>query len=103
QRRPERLVILVVPVAAVDDVGAEKYPAKAQLLDAAARLGDGVVDGKRRDHAGAEELLRIGPAKFIEPVVVSAGESGGEGAVEIRDAEHVQAAARIENRQIDAF
>src|ERR1044071_7793860 len=103
ERGPERLVVELVPVVAVDDVGAEKYAAKAQLLDAAARFGAGVVGVKGRNHAGADELLRIGLAKFVQPVVVRASKGGREFTVEARNAEHVQAAARIKNRQIDAF
>src|SRR5207237_1026429 len=76
---------------------------EAQLLNAAAGLGDRVVDSKRRYHAGADELAWIGLAEFMEPVVVGARESGGEFTIQIRNAEHVQAAARIENREIDAF
>jgi hypothetical protein len=81
ERRPERLVVRIVPVMTIDNIGAEKNCSKAQRLDAATGLSNRVVDVKRRNHAGAEELARTGLAEFIEPVIVGAGESRGEFAI----------------------
>ena len=47
ERGPKRLVVWLVPVIAVDNVGAQKNRAEAQRLDAATRLGDRVVDVER--------------------------------------------------------
>jgi hypothetical protein len=98
ERRPKRLVKRIVPIMAVDDVGAQKDGPKAQLLDTAPSLSYRIIDVEGRYHSGADELARIGPTKFIEPIVVGARERGGEVTIQGRDAQHVQPAARVENR-----
>src|SRR5215468_759305 len=87
----------------VDDIGAEKYGSKPELLYATLSLGDGVVYVEHRNHSGADQFAGINLAKLVEPVVIGAGQGGGELGVHGRYAEYIQSPARIEHRKIDSL
>src|SRR4030095_2882678 len=87
----------------VDDIGAQKYSPKPELLHAALRLGNRIVDVEDRNHTGAYEFACINLAKLIEPIVIGAGYSGGELGVHGGYAEYIQSPAGIEHRKIDSF
>ena len=67
-----------MPIMAVDDVGAQKDRAEAQLLDAALGFLNRAVNIERRDHAGADHFAGIGLAEIVKPIVIGARESGSE-------------------------
>src|SRR6266571_992185 len=67
ERGPQRLVVEVVPVPALDDVGAQEDAAEAQLVPTAAGLGDGVSDVEGREHAGSHQPLPVGRTEVIQP------------------------------------
>src|SRR5258706_2827742 len=92
-----------MPVVTIDDVGAQKDRAKAQLFDAAADFVDSVIDVERRDHAGADHFPWIGLAEVVKPIVISARESGRKVRLQVGYAEQIQAAARVKYRHVDAF
>ena len=52
---------------------------------------------------GADELARVGLAKFVKPVVIGTRQRGGEFAIQVRDAQNVQPAARVENSEVYPF
>ena len=58
QRIPERLVVVVVPRLAIDDIGAQKDRLEPEVFHDAVRFLDGVVDVVHGDHAGAEHAPR---------------------------------------------
>src|SRR5713101_9703554 len=62
---PQRLVVGVVPVPAMDDVWAQEDAAEAQLVHTAAGLGDGIIDVEGRDHAGPHQPLPVGRTEVI--------------------------------------
>src|SRR5437899_4787579 len=92
-----------MPVVAVDNVGAKEYRAKTKLLHTALNLGNRVVDVEHRNHTSALELIGIGLAKLVEPIVVSARQGGGELRVHIGYAENIQSAAWVEHCKVDSF
>src|SRR4030095_4513626 len=87
----------------VDCSAAQKYIAKPELLHAALRLGNRIVDVEDRNHTGAYEFACINLAKLIEPIVIGAGYSGGELGVHGGYAEYIQSPAGIEHRKIDSL
>src|SRR5262252_9394337 len=91
ERRPQRLVVEVVPVSAIDDVRAQEDAAEAQLVHTAARLGDGVIDVEGRDHAGPYQPLTVGRTEVIQPGVIGPRNGGGEARVEIGHRQSEQA------------
>src|SRR6266404_7335948 len=92
-----------MPVVAVDNVGAKEYRAKTKLLHTALNLGNRVVDVEHRNHTGALELIGIGLAKLVEPIVVSARQGGGELGFHVRNAKGIQSPPRVEYRKVDSF
>src|SRR5215475_2018896 len=87
----------------VDDIGAEKYGAKPELLYATLSLGDGVVYVEHRNHSGADQFAGINLAKLVEPIVIGAGQGGRELGVHGGYAEYIQSPAGIEYRKIDSL
>src|SRR5215475_13537438 len=87
----------------VDDIGAEKYGAKPELLYATLSLADGVLYVEHRNHTGAEQFAGIKLAKLVEPVVIGPSQSGGELGVHGGYAEYIQSPAGIEHRKIDSL
>jgi hypothetical protein len=57
----------------VDNIGAQKYGAKPELLHATLSLGDRVLYVEHRNHTGAEQFAGIKLAKLVEPIVIGAG------------------------------
>src|SRR5215510_368626 len=87
----------------VDDIGAQKYGAKPELLYATLSLGDGVVYVEDRNHSGADQFAGIDLAKLIEPIVISASQGGGELGIHGGYAEYIQSPAGVEYRKIDSL
>src|SRR5262245_26651656 len=87
----------------VDDIGAEKYGAKPELLYATLSLGDGVLYVEHRNHTGADQFAGINLAKLVEPIIIGAGQGGGELGVHGGYAEYIQSPTRIERRKIDSL
>src|SRR5262249_16557369 len=87
----------------VDDIGAEKYGAKPELLYATLSLGDGVLYVEHRNHTGADQFAGINLAKLVEPIIIGAGQGGGELGVHGWYAEKIQSSARIETGKIDSL
>src|SRR3989441_8520655 len=97
---PERVVVRVMPVAAVDRVRAHEHGPEPELRHGAARLGDGRVDVVRREHGGAEQPRRVLGAEVGEPLVVRARDRGGELGVHPVLREGEEAAAREGSRAV---
>src|SRR5262249_36871398 len=91
ERGPQRLVVEVVPVPAIDDGRAQEDAAEAQLVHTAAGLGDGVIDVEGRDHADPHQPLTVGRTEVIQPAVIRSGNRGGEVWVEIGHGQSEQA------------
>src|SRR5262245_29332227 len=87
----------------VDNIGAQKYGAKPELLHATLSLGDGLLYVEHRNHTGADQFTGINLAKFVEPIVIGAGQGGRELGVHCRYAEYIQSPAGIEHRKIDSL
>src|SRR5215510_9836181 len=87
----------------VDDIGAQKYGAKSELLYATLSLGDGVLYVEHRHHTGADQFVGINLAKLVEPVVIGAGQGGGELGVHGGYAKYIQSPAGVEHRKIDSL
>jgi len=54
----------------IDGIGTGGNAPEAQLHFSTPRLGNRFVDLERRDHAGADQALRVHSAEVIEPIVV---------------------------------
>ena len=100
---PERIVVGVVPVAAVDRIGADEHRLEAQLVDSPSGLADRALDVVRRDHARPEHPAGAASAELRQPVVIGAGDGGGQGRVHPVGAQGEEAAAREQHGQIDAL
>src|SRR5262245_55493085 len=87
----------------VDDIGAQKYGAKSELLYATLSLGDGVVCVEDRNHSGADQFASINLAKLIEPIVISVSQGSGKLGVHGGYAEYIQSPAGVEHRKIDSL
>ena len=70
---PKRVIVGVVPVAALDGVGAEEYALEAEVLGNAPGLCNGGVYILGRDHARTEHPPGVALAELGEPVVVGTG------------------------------
>ena len=103
QRVPQWVVPAVVPVPAVDDVGADEDGLEAEFLHGAPRLGDSVVDVVDGDHPRAEHAVGIERAEVVHPVVVGPGDGGAEAGFDVGAGEDAQAAAGEHDRHVDAL
>ena len=63
----------------------------------------GVVDIVNRNHAGAEQTVRIGGAEIMQPVVVGARHRRGEARILIGKGEDAQATRRKQHGGVDAL
>ena len=68
----------MVPVAALDGVGAQEDALEAEVLGQAPGLCDGGVYILGRDHARAEHSFGVALAELGQPIVVGAGYGGGQ-------------------------
>src|SRR5262249_60270407 len=84
----------------VDDIGAEKYGAKPELLYATLSLGDGVLYFEHRNHTGADQFAGINLAKLVEPIIIGAGQGGGELGFHGWYAEEIQSSARVDHGNV---
>src|SRR3989475_241179 len=103
ERRPQRLVVGIVPVAPVHLVRPKEHAAEAELSRGAPDLAHGIVDVERGDHPGPEQPLGVLLAKLVEPVVVGPRHGGREPWLHVRDREREQSARGVDHRDIDAF
>src|ERR1700751_1255646 len=62
---PERLIVRLLPVPSVDDISAQKYRPKFELLDAALSFVDGIGNVEDGNHSGADEFGSIRLAKIV--------------------------------------
>src|SRR4030095_11427564 len=69
ERGPERLAVGGVPRSAVPLLPPQEHAAEAELAHTPPGLRHGVVDVERRDHAGADQALRVLLAELVEPRV----------------------------------
>jgi hypothetical protein len=83
--------------------GRRKTPPEAELPHAAAGFGHGIVDVEGRDHAGAEQALRVFLAELVEPVVVRARHGGGQARLHVRDRQGEETARGIDHGDVDAL
>ena len=103
QRVPQRVVPGVVPVPAVDDVGADEDGLEAQLLHRSPRLRHGVVDVVDGDHARAEHPVGVDGAEVVHPVVVGASDGSAEARVDVGSGEDAQSPAGEHDGDVDAL
>src|SRR5262245_40185712 len=103
ERGPEWLVVRVVPVAPVHLVRSEEDAAEAELAYAPARLRYRVVHVERRDHAGADQALRVLLAEFVEPIVVRARHGRPKPGIDVGDGQGEEPARGIDHRDVDAL
>ena len=100
---PERLVVRIVPVAAIDRIGTKKDAFEAELLHCALRFGDRIVDLERRDHAGTDQALRVHGAEVVEPIVVGSGDRGRQLRLHPVDPLSEEPPCWIDDRNVDAL
>src|SRR5918996_2227485 len=100
---PERLVVKVMPSLAINDIGAQKNRAKAEIIHHPTSLFDGVVDVVNRNHAGSEKTTGLGLTEVVQPVVVGAREGRSKPRVLIGVGEYSQAAGGKQHRDVDPF
>src|ERR1044071_1017918 len=91
---PERFVIRIIPVLTVHDIRTEKHRAKTIFLSDSARFAQSVVDVIDRNHPGAEQAVRVGLTKIVQPIVISACHRGGEAQILIGESKDAEATRR---------
>jgi hypothetical protein len=100
---PEGIVVGIAPHPSVDVIGPHEHAAKTEFFDDPARFRYRRGDIMRSDDAGAVHARGGDLAEIEKPVVVGFGDGGGELRIEAIDRKHEQAAARIEDRDIESF
>ncbi len=108
---PKRIICGVVPGPLVDDTRQQEDCLEAQFLDRAASLRHRAFNIMRSQQCGADQPFAVERAEIVQPVVVGAGDRGGElrvdallpGGLGAVDAQHEQPARRKQDRDVDAL
>ena len=100
---PQRLHLRVVDVAAVDRVRVADDRHRAELAHRAPGLRDRAGHVVERHLGGELEARRLVLAVVVGPVVVRAGQRGGDRRVEVVVHEHLAPARAVEDRHVDAL